>query len=135
MDEIQNLQLQSLICEVEDYYNSNSSSPSPKGARLSEIEAESSKTIVMPATTTCSTNLEEEMANMKLILEKLTRESEEKEAHIKLQEEEIAKLTKKLEKWSAQSSTKDSESKDSWKMSACTEASANEKHPKKGGTP
>jgi len=44
-----------------------------------------------------STGFEDEMANMKAILEKLTKESEEKEARIKLQAEKIAKLTKKLE--------------------------------------
>ena len=49
---------------------------------------------------------------MKAILEKLTRENEEKEARIKLQEEKIAKLTQKLEKQLAQSSTRDSKSED-----------------------
>jgi len=44
------------------------------------------------------TTLEEEMTNMKVILEKLTKESAEKKACIKLQEEKIVKLTKKLEK-------------------------------------
>ena len=46
MDEIQKLSLQSPVCEVEDYYSSASSSPSPKGARMSEIEAESSDTVI-----------------------------------------------------------------------------------------
>jgi len=101
MDEIENLQLQSPICEVEDYYCSNSSSPSPKGERMSKTEAESSKTVVVPPMMTSLTTMEEEMENMKAILEKLTKESEEKEACIKLQEEKIAKLTKKLEKRSA----------------------------------
>ena len=41
----------------------------------------------MPAMMTCTTTLEEEMANMKAILEKLTRDNEEKKARIKLQEE------------------------------------------------
>ena len=44
-----------------------------------------------------SNSWEEKMANMKAILQKLIRESEEKEARIKLQGEKIAKLTKKLE--------------------------------------
>jgi len=43
-------------------------------------------------------NLEEEMAARKAMLERLIKESEEKEAHIKLQEEKIARLTKLLEK-------------------------------------
>jgi len=55
----------------------------------------------MLAMMTSSTSLEEDMANIKAILEKLTRESEEKEARIKFQEEKIAKLTKNLEKWSS----------------------------------
>ena len=98
MDEIQNVQLQSPICEVEDYYGIKSSSPSPKEARLLELEAESSKTIVMSAMMTGTNTLEEEMANMKAILEKFTRDNEEKEVCIKLQEEKIAKLIRKLEK-------------------------------------
>ena len=101
MDEIQNLQFQSPISEVEDYEISNSSWPSPKRAHLSKIEAESSKTIVTPAIMAGSASLGEGMANMKAIIEKLTRESEEKEARIKFQEEKIAKLTKNLEKWSS----------------------------------
>ena len=55
---------------------------------------------------------------MKAILEKLTRGNEEKEARIKLQEEKIAKLTSKLEKRLAQSSTRDSESEDTKKCSS-----------------
>ena len=98
MGEIQNLQLQSSICEVKDYYSSNSSLPSPKGTRLSETKAESFKTIVMPAMMTGSITLEDEMTNMKAILEKLTRESEEKGERTKLQDENIGKMTKKLEK-------------------------------------
>jgi len=72
---------------------------------------------------------------MKAILEKLTRENEEKEARIKLPEEKIARLTRKLEKWLASSSTKDSESEDSEKVSIHTEASDSEKQSKKGTTP
>ena len=44
---------------------------------------------------------------MKAILEKLTKDNEEKEARIKFQEEKIAKLIKKLGKRLAQSSAKD----------------------------
>ena len=65
---------------------------------MSETEDESSKTVVMPAMMTGTTTVEEEMTNMKGILEKLTRESVKKEAGIKFQEEKIAKLTGKLEK-------------------------------------
>jgi len=59
MDEVQNIQLQSPICKIEGYYNNNSSSPSPKGARMSETEAESSKTVVMPSMMGGLTTLEE----------------------------------------------------------------------------
>ena len=120
---------------LEDYYNRNSSLPSPKGMHFSEIEADSSKTDITPTMMTGSTTLEEEMANMKAILENLTRESAEKEACIKFQEEKIARLTKKLEKQSTQSLAKDSKSEDSEKVSVHTEVSENEKKIKKGSTP
>jgi len=38
------------------------------------------------------------MVAMKATLEKLVKENEEKEAHIRLQEEKIARLTRNLEK-------------------------------------
>jgi len=43
-------------------------------------------------------NWDEEMAAMMAMLEKLVKENEEKEACIKLQEEKIARMTRKLEK-------------------------------------
>ena len=46
------------------------------------------------------------MANMNSIWQKLSKESEQKEACIKLQEQKIANLTKKSEKLSAQCSKK-----------------------------
>jgi len=64
--------------------------------------------------------------------EKLTKESEEKDAWIKLQDEKIAKLTKKLEKWPARFVTKDSESEEEVKSSLHSEASNEELHSKKG---
>jgi len=51
-------------------------------------------------------NLEEEMAAMKAMLERLIKENEEKEARIKLHEKKIAKLTRKLKKRPAQSLAK-----------------------------
>ena len=54
--------------------------------RMSETEVESSKTIVMPAMMTGTTTLEEEMTNMKVVLETLTRSNEEKKARIKLKD-------------------------------------------------
>jgi len=71
------------------------------------------------------------MTNMKVILQKLTKKSEDKKANINLQEEKIAKLTKKLEKGSAQSFTKDSESEEEEKVSIYIETSDKEEQPKK----
>ena len=61
-----------------------------------ETEVETSKTIVMPIMMAGITTLKEEMANMKVIVEKLTKDNEEKEARLKLQEQKIAKLIRKL---------------------------------------
>jgi len=51
-------------------------------------------------------NLEEEMVAMNAMLERLVKESEEKEARVKLQEEKITRLTRKLEKQLTQSIAK-----------------------------
>ena len=77
-----------------------------KQAFRSETEAESSKTVVIPVMTTVQTTWKEEMAATKAMLERLVKKSEEKEARIKLQEEKIARLTRKLEKQPAQSLAK-----------------------------
>lgn len=42
--------------------------------------------------------MEEELANMKMLIHKLAKENEEKEAQIKFQSKQLAALTKKLEK-------------------------------------
>ena len=91
------------LCEVEDYYSSDSSSTCLKQVVQSEIEAESFKIIVTPVMTISTNNLVEEMAAM---LERLIKEREEKDARIKLQEEKIPRLTKKLEKQLARCSMK-----------------------------
>jgi len=62
-------------CEVEDYYSSDSSSPSLKQVLWLKTEAESSKTIVMPIMIISTNNLEEEMAAMKVMLERLVKEN------------------------------------------------------------
>ena len=62
------------------------------------------------------------MAVIKAMLQKLTKESEEKESCIKLQEEKIAKLIRKLKKRPSQFMTKDSESEDEVKMFTHSEA-------------
>jgi len=56
-------------CEVEDYYSSDSSSPSLKQVFQLETAAESSKTVVMLVMTIGTNNLEEEMIAMKAMLE------------------------------------------------------------------
>jgi len=66
-------------CEVEDYYSNDSSSPSLKQVFQSETEAKSSKTIIMTVITIGTNNFKEEMAAMKAMLERLVKESEEKE--------------------------------------------------------
>ena len=76
--------LPAALCEVEGYYNSDTSSPSLKQAFQSETEAESSKTVVMPVMTIGTNNLKKEMASMTAMLERLIKESEEKEKRIKL---------------------------------------------------
>jgi len=107
MDKVQGpAKLSTQPCEVEDYYSSDSSSPSLKQVFQSETEAESSKTVVMPVMTIGTNNLEEEVAAIKAMLERLVKDSEEKEARIKLQEEKIARLTRKLEKQPARSLAK-----------------------------
>ena len=73
-------------------------------------------------------NLKEEMASM---LQKLTEESEEKEARIKLHEDKISKLTRKLEKWLTRSVIKDLKSEQELKSSN-SEASDEEVRSKKG---
>ena len=86
------------LCDVKYYYSSDTFSVSLKQAFQSESEVESSKIVVMPVMTIGMNNLKAEMATMKAMLEGLIKESEEKEARIKLQEEKIARLTKKLKK-------------------------------------
>jgi len=82
-DEIQKLNLQFPICEVEDYYSSDTSPPLPKGARMSEIETESSDTVIMPVMMTRAANLEEQLASMMATLDRLSKKSAEKDAQIK----------------------------------------------------
>jgi len=119
-------------CEVEDYYSSDSSSPSLKQGFQLETEAESSKTIVVPVITIGAKNLEEDMAAIKAMLERLVKEKEEKEARIKLHEEKIARLTRKLEK-PARSIVKSSEIEEEERVSVQSEAFDKEVHSKKDG--
>ena len=118
--------------EVDDYYSSDSSSPSLKQAFQSEIEVESTGTIVMPIMTICINNLEEEMATIKAMLERPIKESEQKEVRINLQEEKIASLIRKLQKRPAPSSSKGLESEKEEKTSIQSEAFDERVHSKKG---
>jgi len=63
------------------------------------------------------------MVVMNAMLERLIKESEENEGRIKLQEEKITRLTRKLEKWPAQSLAKSLESEEEGRTSIQTEAS------------
>jgi len=127
VDEIQKLSHQSPVCEVEDYYNSDSSAPSPKGARMSEIEVESSDIVIMPVMMTGDANLEEQLASMKATLDRLSKESAEKDTQIKRQNDQIAKLTKRLEKKFSEASNKGSGAEDSDKESHHSEESDNDR--------
>jgi len=51
-----------------------------------ETKAESSKTVVMPVMTIGTKQLRREMVAMKAMLERLVKESEEQEVHIRLQD-------------------------------------------------
>ena len=78
-------------------------------------------------------NVEEEMALIKAMLERLVKENEKKEACIKLHEEKIDRLTRKLEKRPARSLIKSSESEEEERAFVQSEASDEEVHSKKGG--
>jgi len=131
MDEIQKLSLQSLICEAEDYYSSDFSAGSPKRGRMSDIEAESSDTVIMPVMMTGAANLEEQLASMKVTLDRLSKESAEKDAQIKRQNEQIAELTERLEKKFSEASNKGLGAADSDKESHHNEESDNDHKAKK----
>ena len=60
----------------------------------------------MPSMMVGAANFEEEFTNMKVMLERLSKESVEKDVRIKRQEEHIAKLLKKLDKGHVRRPTK-----------------------------
>ena len=80
-------------------------------------------------------NLEEEFVSMKTALERLSKESVEKDARIKRQEEHIAKLLKKLDELSHASSNKGTSNDEDEKRSNRIEASEDDGGSKKGGRP
>jgi len=103
--------------EDDDYGSSNSALTSPRDSLFSQVEVESSDTIVMPVMVIDAINLEEELASMKVTLERLSKQSAEKDAQIKCQNKYIADLTKKLEKQSSGAFNKGLSNEDSNKES------------------
>jgi len=80
---------------------------------MSEIEVESSDTVIMSVMMTGAANLEEQLASMKATLDRLSKESAEKDAQIRRQNDQIAELTKRLEKKFPEASNKGSGAEDS----------------------
>jgi len=122
---------QSPVCELEDYYSSDFSVPSPKEARMLEIEAESSDIIIMPVMMIGAANLKEQLASMKATLDRISKESAEKDAQSKRQNDQIAELIKRLEKKFSVASNKGSGAEDSDKESHHSEESNNDRKAKK----
>jgi len=98
---------------------------------MSEIEAKSSNTVIMPVMMTGATNLEELLASMMATLDKLSKESAEKDAQIKCQNDQIVELMKRLEKKFSEASNKGSGAEDSNKESYHSEESDNDRKAKK----
>jgi len=76
-------------------------------------------------------NLEEQLASMKAMMERLCKESAQKDAQIKRQNKRIVDLTKKLEKRPIEASNKCSSAEDSDKESNHNEQSDDERKGKK----
>jgi len=68
---------------VKVYYRSDSSASSPRKVARPQSKAESSLTVIMPAMMIGAVNFEEEFVSMKATLERLSKESVEKDARIK----------------------------------------------------
>ena len=76
-------------------------------------------------------NVEEQLESMKATPDRLSRESAEKDAQIKGQNEQIAELMKRLEKKSSKASNKDSDKEDLGKESNRAEESDDERKVRK----
>jgi len=76
----------------------DSSAATPKDSPASYAEIESPNTIIMSVMVIELTGIEEQLASMKATLDRLLKESAEKNAQIKRQSRQIVNLTKKLEK-------------------------------------
>ena len=79
-----------------------------------------------------ATSAKEQLGSMKATLDRVSKDSAEKDAQIKCQNKQIAKLMKKLEKKSSKTSTKGSSDQDSDKESNRDEHSNDGQVPKKG---
>jgi len=89
----------------------------------------------MPAMMVGAVNLEEEFVTMKATLERLSKESAEKDTCIKRQEEHITKLLKKLDKGPHASSNRGASSDEDENGSNRSETSKEDGGSKKGNKP
>jgi len=126
---------QSTFFGVEDYHRSDSFASLPKRVVFPQSEVEWSQTAIIPAMMIGAVNFEEEFASMKATLERLSKESTEKDARIIRQEEHIAKLLKNLDKGPRASSNKGVSSDEDEKGSNRSEAPEDDGGLKKGGKP
>ena len=88
MDELQthtNPAFQPFNFEDDGYSSSDSSLTPSKGSLSSQAKAESFDTVIMPVMVTGATNFEEQLASMKATLDRLSKQSAEKDAQIKCQ--------------------------------------------------
>ena len=105
IDELQtyaNLTFQPLTFEEDVYSNSNFSFASWKRSLFAHAKTKSSDTAIMLVMMTKAANFKEQLVSMKATLDRLSKESVEKDAQIKLQNDQIVELMKKLEKKSSE---------------------------------
>jgi len=94
--------------EEDDYGSSDSSPATPSESLFSNIEVKCVHIIIMPVMVIATINLEEELANIEATPERPSKESEEKNAQIKCQNEQIADLRKESRRLSSKVSNKGS---------------------------
>ena len=90
---------------------------SSKVSLFLHAKAESSGIVIIPVMVTEAANFEEQLASMKATLDRLSRDSLEKDTQIKRQNEKSAELMKRLKKKSSKASDKGSNEEDSNKES------------------
>jgi len=111
----------------------STNSQSPKDSVFLKCETKSLNTIVMPVMMIEAINLKRELASMKVMLKKLSKENAKKDAKIKHQNG-VSYLTKKLEKRSLEASNKGLQSKESDEESNHSKDSDKEHKSKKGSS-